>query len=411
MIPLQATIAAIEWMLAALPALRTRHLPLNAAAERVVAAPLLAERQLPAGTESLRDGFALATDAAAGSDEPVFFRLRGETAAGAPPTDRQLSPGEAWSVMTGAAVPSGTVRVVPQELCQCDGGVVAVPADALDGGRNFLQRQGSLVRSGELLVAAGVVLDPARLERLATAGVESLSVYRRPRVHFFCTGRELVAPGEGLRPGQKYSSNQLLLAALSRRYGAAPAVDLGLMTDEREGLRQLFCRVGNDAPELLISTGGSGPGRYDLVAETFAEAGGEIFCRRLEMRPGGSLVLGRLGETLFCGLPGPPPAVQTLFAALVGPLLLRLQGVEGFWPRLVEAEVAAPVHFHSRPVLTLRPAILNIAGGRCQARLAGRHEWPDCHLLLPPDTAGFTAGSMVTLLLPTTPFAACPLLP
>jgi molybdopterin molybdotransferase len=383
-----------------------RVIDLAAAAERVVADPVLADRAIPAGDESLRDGFALAGLPESLGKDTLTFALAGEIAAGGQ-SDLPLQAGQAWAVMTGAAVPPGTTRVVPQEFCRVVGRTVEISVRALAEGNTFLQKQGSLIRSGEELVGRGELLSPARLERLAAAGLTSLRVFRRPEVAYFCTGRELVAPGGTLFPGGKYSSNQFSLAALITRYGGS-ARSLGLISDEPQPLQEMFTTISAAPPALLLSTGGTGPGRYDLVAEAFAAAGGFIEFHSLPLRPGNSVVFGWLGRMLFCGLPGPPWAVQTLFSAIVGPLLLGLHGVAGRWPMVVEALLAEDVPSRERSVLTLHPGVCMVRGGRFLVRSAGKNEPVDCYLLLPAGGAGFPAGTLITVQLCGSPFVAWP---
>lgn len=383
-----------------------RAIDLAAAAERVVAAPVLAVRAIPAGDESLRDGFALPGLPDNLDKDPLTFTLVGEIAAGGQ-SNLPLQAGQAWAVMTGAAVPPGTARVVPQEFCRVVDTKVEISARALAERNTFLQKQGSLIRCGEVLARRGEILSPALLERLAAAGITTLPVFRRPEVAYFCTGRELVAPGGTLLPGMKYSSNQCSLAALIARYGGS-ARWLGLINDEPQPLQEMFARISIVAPALLISTGGTGPGRYDLVAEAFQAAGGFVEFYSLPMRPGNSVVFGWLDRMLFCGLPGPPYAVQTLFSALVGPLLLGLLGVAGRWPMVVEALLAEDLPRRQRSVLFLQPGVSMVRGGRFLVRSARKNEPVDCYLLLPAGDAGLAAGTLITVQLCGSPFVVQP---
>ncbi|HTW60842.1 MAG TPA: hypothetical protein VMD55_03485, partial [Terracidiphilus sp.] len=76
---------------------------LAAAAGRVLAAPLLADRDQPAFARSTRDGFACrAADAAS----HAWLRVAGSTRAGEVPA-APLAYGAAWEIMTGAPVPAG----------------------------------------------------------------------------------------------------------------------------------------------------------------------------------------------------------------------------------------------------------------------------------------------------------------
>lgn len=374
---------------------------LREALYRVAASPLTAVTPQPPYRQSLRDGFVLGRVMAAGGGEQVF-RLAGEIAAGQP-ADHPLAPGEACRIMTGGLVPVGGERVIPQEACRRQDDRVMVPGAALQGRRTFIQEAGDEIDSGDVVVDAGTVLLPEHLAQLGAAGLEEVAVYARPRVGCFCTGSELVASPCQLQRGLKVSANGYLLAGLERLFGVT-VDDLGIIADDSRALGELFAGIEPDRYDLLISTGGMGGGKYDLLHDIFGERGGEVLFGGLAMRPGKSTLFGRLQGSYFFGLPGPPAAVRTLLYVLVGPALLQLQGVGGTYPETVEALLQQPVEFKQRPVLQLRGGIAAVVQGQYRVRLATKREIPSCYLLVPPDTRRYAAGALVPVVRAATPF-------
>src|SRR5580658_10654014 len=82
---------------------RIERVELAAAAGRVLAQPICADRDQPPFARSTRDGFACrAADASAHQ----FLHIAGATRAGQAPSG-PLDPGAAWEIMTGAPVPAG----------------------------------------------------------------------------------------------------------------------------------------------------------------------------------------------------------------------------------------------------------------------------------------------------------------
>src|SRR6202008_3676268 len=75
-------------------------------------------------------------------------------------------------------------------------------------------------RAGDLALAHGVRLGPARLGALASFGLSEVQVVRRPRAVLLTTGDELVAPGAALGFGQIYDSNRYSLGAMLEQHGA-----------------------------------------------------------------------------------------------------------------------------------------------------------------------------------------------
>jgi molybdopterin molybdotransferase len=89
--------------------------PLAAALGRVSAEPVVAGEAVPGFRASIMDGYAIADTA---PPEPgALWPLVGRAAAGAP-FDRALAAGEAIRILTGAPLPEGAQRVLPQELVE-----------------------------------------------------------------------------------------------------------------------------------------------------------------------------------------------------------------------------------------------------------------------------------------------------
>src|SRR6188508_68918 len=107
--PLLSIDEALERVLARARPLDAEHVPVAAAAGRVLAEDVVARVDLPPFASSAMDGFAVRAADLPGS-LPVVFRI----AAGVP-ADRPLAPGEAMEISTGGAVPEGADSVVPIE--------------------------------------------------------------------------------------------------------------------------------------------------------------------------------------------------------------------------------------------------------------------------------------------------------
>ncbi|MGR0482532.1 MAG: molybdopterin molybdotransferase MoeA [Candidatus Electronema sp. V4] len=316
--------AAIAGLLAPLAAERV---PLRLARGRVCAADLFASRPSPSCDQSARDGFAVAAKPLFTDQACTVFHLAGEIAAGCAAANT-LAPGQAFRIMTGATVPDGAAKVVPFEVCQEKGGQVRVPLAELAHGQKHIRRQGCEVRAGDLLVVAGTRLLPDHLRLLAEDGCGEISAQRQPKAAVVCTGSELMQAGDTLPPGEKISGNGVLLTALLEEQGCV-CLRCCIAKDDTDSIATLLEEiVERDRPDLLITTGGMGPGKFDLTEQVFARLGGEPVYNRLRLRPGRATLFGLLNGLPFFGLPGPPPAVRLLFHELIVPALARLQGEE-----------------------------------------------------------------------------------
>ncbi|CAK8716290.1 MAG: molybdopterin molybdochelatase [Candidatus Electronema aureum] len=349
-------------------------IPLTEALARVCAAFVFAARPSPSCDQSARDGFALATQPLFADQAVAAFHISGEIAAGCT-EQKRLAPGQAFRIMTGAAIPTGTARVVPFEVCQEKDGKVLVPLAELARKQLHIRRQGCEVQTGQLLAAARTRLLPDHLLLLAENGCEEIVVHRQPRVAVICTGTELTQAGEPLLPGCKISGNGALLAALLQTQHCTCICCL-TVEDNAERITALIEQIiDRDQPDLLISTGGMGPGTFDLTEQVFARLGGVSVYNRLRVRPGRSTLFGLLDKVPFFGLPGPPPAVRLLFHELVAPAIVRLHGEEHSGGMLKKAILDGPALLSQADCTVLKGAVARVdEEGRLRVRLADRLE-------------------------------------
>ena len=123
---------------------------LLAASGRVLAEPILADRDFPPFPRATRDGYAVR--AADVEQVPARLELVGEIRAGDWPDPRTCSvgPGQAVSIMTGAPLPAGADAVVMVEYTAAAEKSVEIQR-SLKSGENFVPR-GAEARQGQMLV-------------------------------------------------------------------------------------------------------------------------------------------------------------------------------------------------------------------------------------------------------------------
>src|SRR5579864_8580815 len=190
---------------------KTESVDLLAASGRVLAEPIVADRDIPPFPRSTRDGYAVrAADLAR---IPAGLQVIGEIKAGAPATEipSKMDHGQAVSIMTGAPVPSGADAVVMVECTQPQGQSVEI-ARSVASGENVVPR-GAEAKRGSVLLNPGSPLNPPAIALLASVGKSSLEVFLRPRVAVLTTGDEIVDVDTTPGPTQIRNSNSYSLAA------------------------------------------------------------------------------------------------------------------------------------------------------------------------------------------------------
>ncbi len=274
---------------------------LDEADGRVLAEALVADRDFPALSRSIRDGFAVRA-----ADTPGRLRVIGEVRAGEVFAGA-VAKGEAVEIMTGAPVPAGADAVVMVEHTTREGEVVAVPETRP---RQHINLQGAEAKAGDALLKAGRRLDYAGIALAAAAGYTQVRVFRKPRVAVLPTGDEVVEVGHAPAPHQVRNSNAHSLAAQVRRAGALPWM-LPIAPDERIATRTLVEQALE--ADLVLLSGGVSAGKYDVVKDALAALGAEFFFNRVLIQPGQPLVFGRARDKFFFGLPGNPASTIVTF--------------------------------------------------------------------------------------------------
>ena len=293
--------------------------PLSEAHGRVLAAPLTAGHSQPPFDASAMDGYAVrAEDVEPG--QPL--RLVGTAQAGQRFVG-MLGEGHCVRIFTGAPLPIGANAVVMQEDVEANGNAIS-PNIGPAIGEN-VRRKGNDFLEGAVLLPAGSVLTPARLNLAASANRPRVQVGRRPKIAILATGDELVAPGQPLGPDQIVASNSFGLIPLLSPL-AASIMDLGIVGDDRTKLDAALLTALDAGVEVIVTTGGASVGEHDYVREVLIDLGVRLDFWKLAMRPGKPLMFGTRGKTLIFGLPGNPVSALVTALVIVLPALRALVG-------------------------------------------------------------------------------------
>ncbi len=335
-------LALLRGRAARLPA---EDLALAAASGRILAADVIAPIDVPGFVRAAVDGYAVRGEDTFGAaeDAPLVLTVLGDSLPGRPFAGA-LGPGEAVRIATGAPLPDGADAVLQAELARevARGGRAVVEAVGAVPPLRHTGQVGEDISRGARFLPAGRRLRPQDVGALASLGLASVPVVRRPRLAILVTGDELVPPGAPPGPHQIVDSNSLVLAGLAARDGADPLPTLRARDGEpalRAGLAALFA---TDADALVV-TGATSVGPEDLMPRLLSGTG-SLDLHGLAVRPASPTGLGRApdGRPVFL-LPGNPVSCLCAYELLVGPLLRALGGRPDPWSfphRAVDRELA-----------------------------------------------------------------------
>jgi molybdopterin molybdotransferase len=334
------------------PLLRTQ-VEIEQAFGRILAEPVLADRDYPPFDRSTRDGFAIRS--ADAQNPGARLDCVGELRAGGR-FEAPVLPGQCVEIMTGAGVPQGTDAVVMIEHTKREGRTILLERAAQKG--DHIVPRGSEARAGELLVAPKTRLGYAEMALAAQAGATRLDVFALPRLAILSTGDEVVDARSKPGPLQVRNSNGISIEILARTAGAE-TIQLGNAPDEKRALRAAIERGLEQ--DILVLSGGVSMGKYDLVEQVLADLGAEFHYTGVSIRPGRPAVFGTCGNKLVFGLPGNPVSTMVTFELFVLPAVDVLSGATPRSLPVFRARLATPVH-EKGPVTHFLPSRIEWEG-------------------------------------------------
>jgi len=383
-------------VLAAVPTLPVVEFPVWDAQGLGLASPVVAPHDVPPFTNSAMDGYAvLGADV---GEAPVTLRLLEDVPAGHV-AHQAVRRGAAIKIMTGAPMPEGADTVVKVEDTEPLPDGVRIMAATPTG--TAVRPAGGDLAAGDPVFPAGERLTPPHLAVLASLGV-SPRVHRRPRVAMLSTGDEVLPPETGnLGPGQIRDTNRPLLAAMLDELGVE-VVDLGIVGDDADVLRDTLERGAGEA-DMVLTSGGVSMGEYDLVKIILRELGTIDFWK-VAMQPAKPFAFGHIKGTPLLGLPGNPVSVMVAFEQFARPALLQMMGCRALFR--AQAVARAAETWRTDPAKTVfTRAVTEIENGATLVRSSGSQSSnvlsalarADAFAVIPVGTGWVHPGDPVTI--------------
>ena len=376
-------ISDIEWV------------PVRGALSRILAEDVISPVDVPNHTNSAMDGYALAASDLLAADLKVIGTAWAGSAYAGP-----VGSGECVRIMTGAVIPDRCDTVVMQEQTERIDDRIRLAAGQKPG--QHVRRAGEDLAAGEIALVRGRCLLPSDLGMVASLGIGELAVLRKPRIAFFSNGDELRSIGETLALGDVYDSNRYTLHGMLTRLGVE-FIDLGVIPDDRDRIRETFHRAAAIA-DVVITSAGASVGDADYVKEVLDEIG-EVKFWKLAMKPGRPLSFGKIDHAHFFGLPGNPVSVMVTFYQFVLPALRQLMGEENWAPLRLPARTLN--RLKKRPGRTeyQRGYLVQDEGGDLTVHSTGDQgsgilssmSQANCFIVLDIDSDGAQVGDMVTV--------------
>ncbi len=336
--------------------------PLNQAADRVLAEPILADRDTPPFDRAMMDGYALrAAELKPGVPMPVAGAIAAGTAA-----DASIPPGACVKIATGAPVPPGLDAVIRHEWSD-RADPVRFTVGSINKG-HAIHPRGADARRGDVVVPGSTVLRPEHLGIAAAMGATLLSVRRRPRVAILTSGDEVRPADATVLDHQIRNSNAPMLADAARRFGAM-VTHVEHVPDD-DALTAAAFEHALARCDLLLSVGGVSAGERDHFPSAYRRAGVTMAVSGAAIQPGRPITVGRAPNgVIVAGLPGNPVSALACAHLFVWPIVRSMLGLDP-WLRWEARTLAQPVTPNAQRQ-AFRPARLNRDGTIAVPRWAG----------------------------------------
>ncbi|MDR0886688.1 MAG: molybdopterin molybdotransferase MoeA [Clostridiales Family XIII bacterium] len=315
--------SAKEMILSLSGCVSVETISIDTALNRVIADDFIAHIAAPPFARSAFDGYAFRSEdvAHASKQSPVTLQIAEEVPAGHVPTVF-VEQGHAAKILTGAPIPDGVDTVIKFELTKFDDDSVTIfsPVPKYDN----IVPAGEDYPEGKVLIKKGCVITPAVIGMIASQGLDTVEVYRRPRVSMINVGSELVPLGESLSAAMIYNSSGYVLGGYFEDAGA-DFHNAELVNDEPGDIIAAIESVYDDS-DIIVTTGGASTGDYDCAYRVCEQMNGDVLFWKIAMRPGGAILAYTLRGKLILSLSGNPGAAVLGLLYVGIPYLKKLSG-------------------------------------------------------------------------------------
>ena len=162
-------------------------------------------------------------------------------------------------------------------------------------------QKGSDVKKGQTILEENILLNPPKIGVIAAQGIDTVEVYKKPKVGIISTGNELLTNQEELKPGKIYDVNSEMIKAGVDNCGGEGEC-LGIVKDVYDDLK---AKIQDSLKEcdILLCSGGTSAGVGDNIRHILDELG-EVHIHGITVQPGKPTILGVVDGKIVIGLPG-----------------------------------------------------------------------------------------------------------
>lgn len=300
----------------------TEEISIYEAHKRVLAEDIMAFHDSPPFDKSAMDGFALIAENTFGASNSAPKQLKIIDAIGAGDfSSKKVGENEAIVIATGAPIPEGANAVLMKEYTTTDGDDLTIYSQVTPG--ENVSPKSEDIEKGQKILDKNTFIRYQELGLIASAGYDTVKVFKKPRVKIIITGNELVEPTkEEIDKAKIINSNQFTIKAMVEDSGAI--CDIEHAGDSFDEVNEAVLEASKEY-DVIMTTGGTAISKGDVVLDVVDDLG-EILFHGVAIRPGKPAGAGIVNGKMIFTLSGQPVAAMSQFDMFARKYLFEMQG-------------------------------------------------------------------------------------
>ena len=298
------------------------EISIHDAHKRVLAEDVIAFHDSPPFDKSAMDGFAVIGENTFGASQsaPKEFKIIDAIGAG-DFSKKTIGENEAITIATGAPIPNGANAVIMKEYTTTDDDNLTIYSQVTPG--ENVSPKSEDIEKGQKILDKNTFIRYQELGLIASAGYDTVKVFKKPRVKLIITGNELVEPTkEEIDKAKIINSNQFTIKAMIEDSGAI--CEISHAGDSFDEVKEAILEASRDF-DVIMTTGGTAISKGDVVLDVVDDVG-EILFHGVAMRPGKPAGAGIVNDKIIFTFSGQPVAAMSQFDVFARKYLFEMQG-------------------------------------------------------------------------------------
>jgi molybdopterin molybdotransferase len=268
------------------------------------------------------DGFAVIGEDTFGASQsaPKKFKIIDGIGAG-DFSSKTVCQNEAITIATGAPIPDGANAVLMKEYTTVDGDELTIYSQVTPG--ENVSPKSEDIEKGQRILEKNTFIRYQELGLIASAGYDTVKVFKKPTVKLIITGNELVEPTkEEIDDAKIINSNQFTIKAMVEDSGSV--CDISHAGDSFDEVKNEILEATKDY-DVIMTTGGTAISKGDVVLDVVDDIG-DILFHGVAIRPGKPAGAGIVNGKMIFTFSGQPVAAMSQFDMFARKYLFEMQG-------------------------------------------------------------------------------------